>query len=325
MFSEKYKKFKKTVTDFNVISNETKRIVIGMSGGKDMTVMAHFLMEYQKQERPDIQLEMITAPCPYPFCEDIPEKLFNVQLDNHQKELLIKQKREWNALKEYWSQYFKCTSIPVPHELIGDRILKMNDPCRLCIYAKQRSISDYFLNQQYEDNTLFAVGHTKWDCHHKLLSHLLKSNGSKWHEVKKQNPQKYKADCLSLASSVYPKVNIGIPGKNIYEIYPIIEFDDAETYQLSRTLKAPMMEDICKKLFGDMFDQDRRNLSKYLELLSKNQKFYKLSENSLLYNYRNLVKFMAQIEILPPLEEVTGIMYDASHSNFNDTFKLLKI
>ena len=47
MFAEKYKKVKKTITDFKLITNETKRIIIAMSGGKDATAMAHFLMEYQ--------------------------------------------------------------------------------------------------------------------------------------------------------------------------------------------------------------------------------------------------------------------------------------
>jgi hypothetical protein len=34
---------------------------------------------------------------------------------------------------------------------------------------------------------------------------------------------------------------------------------------------------------------------------------------------------MRQIEILPPLEEIDGILYDVSRSNFDDIFKLLKI
>jgi hypothetical protein len=255
-----------------------------MSGGKDAATMTHFLLEYQKQERPDIQLEMITAPCPNPHwedIEDIPKKVFNIPLDNRQKELLIKQKKEWDAFKACWSQYLECTSIPVHHELMEDRIMKMHEPCQLCIYAKREATYGYLLKQQYEDNTLYAVGHTKWDSHHKLLSHLLKSNGSKWYEVKKQNPQKYKSDCISLASATYPKVNIGIPGKNIYEIYPIIEFDDTDTYQLSMKLKVPIVRDICKELYGDMFEQDRRNLSKYLEILSRNQNF--LNYQKILY------------------------------------------
>jgi hypothetical protein len=324
MFAEKYKKFKKTITDFNLIPNETKRIIIGMSGGKDCVTMTHLLMKYQEQERPDIQLEMITAPCPNPPWEDIPEKAFNIPLNNHQKDLLIKQKKERDVFKAYWSQYLNCTSIPVQYELMEDRIMKMHYPCELCIHTKRKAIYDYFSKQQYEDNTLYAVGHTKWDAYHKLLSHLLKSDGSKWYEVKKQNPQKYKSDCISLKKA-YPKFNIGIPGKNVYVICPIIEFDDTETYQLSRELKSPIIWDICKELYGDMFDQDRRHLSKYLDLFSKHQKFFKPSENSLLYNYRNLVRFMTQIEILPPVEEVNGSMYDVSNLNFDNTFELLKI
>jgi tRNA(Ile)-lysidine synthase TilS/MesJ len=322
MFAEKYKKFKKTIIDFNLITDETKKIIIAMSGGKDATAMAHFLMEYQKQERPDIQLEMINLQCPYPYGEDIPEKVFNIPLDNRQKELLVKQKKEIDALKAYWSQYLEYTSIPMQYELLDDRILKMYDPCWLCTYAKDKAFYDYLIKQQ--DNTLFAVGQTKWDNYQIVLSHLFKSNGLKWYEVKKQNPQKYISDCR-LASAIYPKINIGIPGKTIYKIHPIIEFDDTETYQLSKELKAPIMFEVCKELFGDLFEDNKRNLLKYLKILSRDQKLLKLSENSLLYNFRNLAKFMTQIEIFPPLEEINGLSYEHWFNlNYDDFFKLLK-
>jgi tRNA(Ile)-lysidine synthase TilS/MesJ len=325
MFAEKYKKFKKTITDLNIIPNETKKIIIGMSGGKDASTMTHFLMQYQKQERPDIQLKMIIAPLPNPYWENIPKKAFGIPLNNHQKELLIKQKKEVDAFKVYWSQYLDYTFIPVQYELVEDRIMKMHEPCQLCFHMKMKSFHDYLLKQQYEDNTLFAAGHTKWDSHNTLLTHLLKSDGLKWHKVKERNPQKYKSDCIGLAAGpAYTKVNIGIPGKTIYKINPMMEFDDTETHQLSRELEIPIITDICKELYGDMFDQSRRNLSKYLKILSDNQKYLKLSENSLLYNYRNLIKFLTQIEILPPLDEVNGLLYDAFKSNFDDPFELLK-
>jgi tRNA(Ile)-lysidine synthase TilS/MesJ len=326
VFLEKYEKFKKTITDFNIIPNETKKIVIGMSGGKDCAIMTHFLMEYQKQERPDIKLEMIFAPVPHPFWEEIPDRVFNTPLDNRQKELIINQKKLIDSFNVYWSRYLEFKSIPIRQELFEDRILKMYNPCSLCFHYKMKAYNDYFLKQQYEDNTLFSCGLTKWDSHFTLLTHLLRSDGSKWHEVKKNNPQKHKSDCIILASSTaYPKVNIGIPGKTIYRINPMIEFDDTETYQLSRELKIPIVPDICMELHGEMFEQDRRHLSKCLEILSRIQNRLKLSENSLLYNYRNMVKFMTEIEILPPLEELDGITYDVYNFDFDDnTYELLK-
>jgi tRNA(Ile)-lysidine synthase TilS/MesJ len=143
--------------------------------------------------------------------------------------------------------------------------------------------------------------------------------------VKKQNPKKYKADCIFLSSfSAFPKVNMGIPGRNIYRINPMVEFDDTETYALSRELEIPVVVDICKEVHGNDFEQDRRFISKYLEIFSRNQSRLKLSENSLLYSYRNLVKFMTDIEILPPLEEVEGLIYEAYNSNFDEIFELLK-
>lgn len=325
MFNEKYRKFRKTIMDFNLIPKETKKIAIGMSGGKDAAMMTHFLMEYQKQERPDIELEMLLAPVPHPHWEEVPKKVFNTTLDCRQRELLIKQNKVMSDFKTYWSKYMECKTIPIQQELIEDRILKMHWSCILCFNTKMKAFHDYFVKQSYGDNTLFACGWTKWDAHYTLFSHLLKSDGSRWQEVKKQNPQKYKADCIYLASfSAYPKVNLGIPGKNIYRINPMVEFDDTETLELSSQLEIPVVVDICKELYGDTFEQDRRFIAKYLEIFSRNQKRLNLSEEAILFSYRNLVKFMKDIEIIPPLEEVEGLMYDAYNSNFHEVFNLLK-
>lgn len=325
MFKEKYEKFKKTVNDFNLIPDETKKIVIGMSGGKDAAIMTHFLMEYKKQECPDLSLELLLAPVPHPLWDEVPDNVFDVAIDENQKEMLVKHKKVLDDFQAYWKKYIECTIVPVQYELINNRILNMYWSCMMCFNTKMKAFNDYFVKQQYEDNTLFACGWTKWDAHYTLFSHLLKSDGSKWHEVKKQNPKKYKADCIFLSSfSAFPKVNMGIPGRNIYRINPMVEFDDTETYALSRELEIPVVVDICKEVHGNDFEQDRRFISKYLEIFSRNQSRLKLSENSLLYSYRNLVKFMTDIEILPPLEEVEGLIYEAYNSNFDEIFELLK-
>ncbi len=325
MFRDKYEKFKKSVEDFNLIPDETKRIVIGMSGGKDAAIMTHFLMEYKKNERPDIELEMVLAPVPHPFGKEIPEKVFDMPIDNRQKELIINQKKVMDDFHAYWSKYMNCISIPVQHELIDKRILKMNWSCIMCFNTKMKAFNEYFLKQPYEDNTLFACGWTKWDAHYTLISHLLKTDGSKWYECKKHNPEKYKADCIYLASfSAYPKVDLGIPGKKIYRINPMVEFDDTETYELSKEMEIPVLVDICKELYGDTFEQDRRYAAKYLEIFSKNQKYLNLSQNSILYNYRSLLEFMKNIQILPPVEEIEGLMYEGYNSNFDEVFNLLK-
>ena len=183
----------------------------------------------------------------------------------------------------------------------------------------------YLKEKPYEDNTLFAFGWTKWDAHYTLISHLMKSTGLKWHEEKKQNPQRYKSNCVFLASfSAYPKVNLGIPGKKIYRINPILEFDDSETYALSQELGAPVIVDFCKELYGNIFDQDRRNLSTYLKLYSSNQNLLKASSNAYMYNYRTFIKFLKDSEIVPPVEELDGVMHDAYDSNFDAIYELLK-
>ncbi|MEW6618541.1 MAG: hypothetical protein AB1422_04220 [bacterium] len=323
MFKEGYEKFKESVIELDIIPKETKKIIIGMSGGKDTVVMTHFLLEYKKHERPDIELEMWTAPVPH--WEQMPEKLFNTSLDENQKALLIKQKKVMDDFKAYWANLLECKIIPVQQELYEDRIFNMDWGCMMCFSTKMKAFHKYLLEQLYEDNTLFAFGWTKWDAHYTLLSHMMKSDGSKWFDVKKNQIQKYKSDCVFLASfSAYPRVNIGIPGKKIFRINPIIEFDDGETFVISREFKIPIVIDICKELYGEMFDQDRRYLSKYLEIYSRNQSRLKLSNDSLLYSYRNLVKFLRDTEILPPLEEIEGIMYNAYNSNFDEVFELLK-
>jgi tRNA(Ile)-lysidine synthase TilS/MesJ len=50
MLKQGYEKFKATIDEYNIIPKETKKVIIGMSGGKDCVVMAHFLLEYQKKE-----------------------------------------------------------------------------------------------------------------------------------------------------------------------------------------------------------------------------------------------------------------------------------
>lgn len=323
MFKEKFELFKKTVADFNIIPKESKKIIIGMSGGKDGGVMAHFLLEYKKQERPDIDIEMLTSPIP--DWEHSPEDLLKTPLKDKQRELLVKQQNSINAFYSYWSKFFKSVKIPVERELYNDRILKMNWPCIICYSTKTKAFHKYLAEQPYEDNTLVAFGWTKWDAHYTLVSHLMKSTGLKWHEEKKQNPQKFKADCVFLSSfSAYGRVDLGIPGKKIYRINPMIELTDNDTTALSQQLGFPIIQDICKDLHGNGFDQDRRYLSTYLKLFSGNQKLLKASDKAFMYSYRSLMQFLKETEMIPPVEELNGVMYDAYNSDFSELFNLLK-
>jgi hypothetical protein len=141
-----------------------------------------------------------------------------------------------DEFKAYWANLSDCKTIPVQQELYEDRILNMNWGCMLCFSTKMKGFHRYFIENNYEDNTLFAFGWTKWDAHYTLLSHFLKSEGKKWHEVKAQNPAKYKGDCIFLASFLaYPKFNLGLPGKNIYRINPLFDFDDGDTLSLVKS------------------------------------------------------------------------------------------
>lgn len=323
MYKECYEKFKQTVKDFDLISADTKKIVIGMSGGKDAAIMTHFLMDYKKEFRPDLELIMILAQVPHPFFGEVPEVVFDCKIDERQKNLLKNQIEAINKFSEYWAKYLELKYIPVQQELIDNRILHMNWSCMMCFNTKMKAFNEYL--KTCEDNTLFACGWTKWDAHYTLFSHMLKSDGSKWNQVKKDNPSKYKADCVYLASfAAFPKVEMGIPGKKITRINPMIEFDDFETREMSKELNIPVLDDICGQIFANTFEQDRRFISKYLEIFSNNQRHLNVSEDSLLFSYRSMKKFMEDIELLPPIEEVNGILYDAYNSDFEEVFQLLK-
>jgi tRNA(Ile)-lysidine synthase TilS/MesJ len=327
MFREKYEKFKKSITDFNIIPEESRKIVLCLSGGKDGGVLTHLLLEYRKEVRPDLEFEILTAPIPY--WEQNPEDLLdseNITLDERQKRILREQRKLVDDFFTYWSKLIeRVITVPVQRELYEDRIFNMNWPCIICFNTKTKALHKYLLEQPYEDNTSVAFGWTKWDAYYTLLSHLMKSTGLKWYEEKKYNNRKYKADCIYLASFLaYPRVEMGIPGKKIYRINPLIDFTDDETRALSNEINFPIIKDICKELFGDKFDQDRRYVAKYIELYSKNQKLLKASGEAFIFNYRNLLKFMQSIEIIPPLEEIKGVMYEAYNSNFDSVFGLLK-
>ena len=323
MFNEKYDKFRKTVADFDIIPRESKKIILGMSGGKDGGVMAHFLLEYQRRERPDIEIEMWTAPIPH--WEQCPEELLDGPLEEKEKELLTRQKAVIDSFYGYWTKLFKSKTIPVQPELYKDRILNMNWPCILCYSTKTKAFHKFLAEQSYEDNTLFAFGWTKWDAQYTLLSHLMKSTGLKWHEEKKRNPQKYKTDCVFLASfSAYPKVDLGIPNKKIFRINPMIEITDSETAALAKEIGFPIIKDICKDMHGNKFDQDRRYLSTYIKIFSANQQMLKAPENAYMYSYRTFVKFLKDKEIVPPVEELDGVMYGAYDSNFDGLYEMLK-
>jgi len=325
MFQDKYIKFKKTIDDFNLVPLETKRIVIAMSGGKDAAAMTHFFMKYQKEERPDIKLEMLLVPVPYKYLHEVPDVVFEQKVTEKQRKLFEKQKSAMDQSYKYWSEYMKCVIVPVNHELIESRILKMHWSCMICFHTKMKAFNDYFIDQGYEDNTVFACGWTKWDSHYTLLSHMLKSDGSSWEKVKAENPQKYKSDCIFLASfAAYPKVNIGIPGKRIYRINPLLEFNDTETLALSKELNTPIVFDICNELFEGVFEQDRRFVAKYLDIFSGNQMLLNTSQSSIMYSYRNLLKFMQDSGLVPPVEEIDNLMYEAYNSNFDQMFELLK-
>lgn len=325
MFNEKYEKFLKTVTDFDLIPIETKKVVIGMSGGKDAAVMTHFFMEYKRRERPDLELELLLAEVPHPFANEVSNIVFETPVNEDQRKLLIEQKKAMDEMFAYWSQYMECKIAPVQHELIDSRILKMNWACILCFNTKMKAFNEYLNNPIIENHSLFACGWTKWDAHYTLLSHLLKSDGSLWYDIKAKNPLKYKADSIFLASfAAYPKIDMGIPQKSIYRINPMIEFDDTETSKLAKELNVPLVYDICGDLFENTFEQDRRYLSKYLEIFTRNQRHLKLADTSILFNYRTFLKFMQNLNLIPPVEELHGIICNAYNSNFDETFDLLK-
>jgi hypothetical protein len=112
---------------------------------------------------------------------------------------------------------------------------------------------------------------------------------------------------MQLASfSPYPQSDLAIPGRSVQRIHPLIEFDDTETRLAAEKIGFPIIPDICKELWGSGFEQDRRFLSKYIEILTRSIPPNSYSPTSMLGSYRSLISGFTRLGFLPPVEELNG-------------------
>jgi hypothetical protein len=318
MFDSKYEKFRKTVRDFDLIPENYNTVVVAASGGKDAGVLAALFLEYKKRERPDLKLELATVPVPDWVYN--PTNWHTKLSDDRSIRLLNKQQSDISAWVTHWtSQGFTHETIPLPSGFDSRRIHELKVPCLFCFVIKMRAFLKLFCTSRYESDTLFAFGLLKWDAMYAAITQLLKSDGSLWQELKANAPQKYEDLRLSLAAfSPYPKLDRGIPGKTIYRIQPLLEFDDTETAELANLLRLPLVPDICHDIYGDKFNQDRRSLSAALNLFTRVQKDLGTPRSALLFDYRSFVAFMQKVGVLPPPGELDGAFYNMCNPAFSE-------
>ena len=263
LFENIYAKFKKTVNDYDLIPEDTQKLCIGMSGGKDAQVMSLLLLEYKKRERNDLELELLTVSTP--SWKYRPDNYFAG--DATKQEYVSEQKKAIDDNIKFWEEKGIPTKlIDYAPEISDDTIFNAEKPCVMCFIGLYRSLCNY-LKQEYESGkkVVLSIGITKFDLLYVLESLTIRSNGKSWEYDKKNTPSKYYFNRLQTAFfSPYPKILLGIPNTDIFKITPIINLTDNETRELANQLKLPRIPDPCAKLHGERFISDKRYFDGYL-------------------------------------------------------------
>ncbi len=102
---------------------------------------------------------------------------------------------------------------------------------------------------------------------------------------------------------------MGIPGKTVTRIQPLIEFDDGKTRSAARELGFPIVPDICAELWGSGLEQGRRFFSKCVERLTQTVPPPGRAPSVLHADYRKLIRTYEHMGVLPPVEELDGAVY----------------
>lgn len=318
MFNTIYKKFLHTVSEYNLITKDTHKIIISTSGGKDANIMTELLYRYREEYRQDLKLVLANAAMP--TWKYNPDKFLD-KVSAEQKKILLGEKSYIEEHKKYWEERNIKTVYLDYYQKDGDMdIFNSSGPCNLCFTSQKQAIYHYLEEIEETDGVALAVGLTKWDAIYMVLYHILRSNGLSWEELKERDPARYRLECMHFATfSPYPKINIGIPNKNISTILPIIEISDMETKAFAEELSLPIIPDVCVDLFGEKFCSDKRFFDNFLKVTAKEEislaknKMNNLLEselNPLFSNYEDIIKLAKLTKILPPIEEFDGILYD---------------
>lgn len=317
MFKEIYNKFLHTIQSNNLIPDTIHKVFISTSGGKDANVMTELLYRYREDYRNDLELVLVNAAMP--TWKYNPVKYLD-KVNDEQKAALLEEQKYIDYHREFWEKRSIPTIYLDYYEKDGDKdIFDSNGPCNLCFTSQKRALYGFLKDITEKEGVSLAVGLTKWDVIYMVLYHILRSNGNSWQDLKEKDPARYELECMHFATfSPYPKINIGVPGKKIDTILPLIEIGDMETKALAAELDLPVIPDTCVSLFGDRFCSDKRFFDNFLKVtareeisLSKNKKnnLLKNQLDPLFASYDDIIRLGKTTQVLPPLEEFDGILY----------------
>lgn len=320
MFDRVYQKFLKTVEEFDLISKETQKIVIATSGGKDANIMTELLYRYQRDYRNDIVLELANATIPRWKYD--PSSFIDKADNEDYKKLLLEETKYVQEHERFWKERgINTVYISHSNENIDKEIYESSIPCANCFVAQKQALFQYLEKQDKEQDVRLATGLTKWDMLYMALTHILRCDGMTWKQLKEINPERYQMDLMHFATfSPYPKINLGIPGRTIYGIEPIIALSDIETKEFANTLDLPIIPDLCVELFGAKFSSDKRFFDNFMKKCAQEEvnlvknginTYMKDTLDPLYSNYSDILALMEKTELLPPLEEFDGILYEA--------------
>lgn len=319
MFNKVYEKFLKTIKDFDLISKTTAKVMISTSGGKDANIMTEMLYRYQQDYRKDLELILVNAAIPK--WKYVPQSFMDKVDDEEKKKLLEEEVGYIQRHQDYWEERGLKT-VYVEHAAGGndEDIYNSSSPCNHCFVAQKKALFSYLRDLECEEEIRIAVGITKWDILYTALTHILRANGKNRDYVKKHDPKLYRADCMHYATfSPYPKVDIGIPGKKIYAISPIVALSDWETRSYAKDLSLPVVPDVCVELFGQKFNSDKRYFDNYLKVTAQEEVNMAKNEMRLpfesdldpLYSdYSDILKLLERTGLLPSIKEIDGILYN---------------
>ncbi len=310
LFETLYGKFLDTVKMYDLISEDTDKVAIGMSGGKDAQIVTLFLNEYKKRERPDLEIEIINVASPgWKY-----RPLDYFAGDKEHAEYANEQNQYIKNTEDYWkNKGLEYTYLKQCEELTDEKIKASRKPCVWCFIGMYRTMFDYLKKEHDKGKKIvLANGVTKLDLLYVMTSLVIRSGGKTWSDDKENNPSRYYFAQQQLACfSPYPKIKIGIPGTDICRISPIINLTDNETRALANALELPRIPDPCSKLFGTKFESDKRHFDRYLEGTTTEKIDLNHVNSGFFEDYQGLIDIYTRAGVLPPVEEIDNILYKA--------------
>ena len=317
MFNKVYTKFVKHIEEFDLISNDTKKIIIATSGGKDANIMTELLYRYKIDFRPDLELLLANAAIPKwkynptEFIQKIDDKKIIKALEEEGTYI--------EKHKKYWEQKgIKTVFLDHIEDGGDDEIFDSSIPCTHCFVAQKKALYKYMEELEDAEQSRLAIGITKWDILYMTLSNILRANGKTWQDIKRDEPSRYEMYCQHFATfSPIPKIDIGIPNKKVYSIEPIVCLSDMETREYAKTLDLPVIPDVCVTLFGDRFSSDKRFFDNFMKVtameecnIAKNSNYSQFDFLDPLYSdYQDILDLLKLTGIMPPLEDFDGVLY----------------